>query len=203
MQGFQTIEVNGNVLFEKAAMTGQSSHVGELEDRACFLFMLKGNNVAVEQMGMTEVRATDGIMKRCSQYVSHFVADESDDYCEAVAIYFYPDFIKKIFKNEIVQFASVPSTDFNTRKVVSNTLIHQYIKGLNPYFEVPELMDVEMASIKIKELVQLLLKSENRNSVLEFFSEIFASPTEVTFGDIIENNLYSDITMDHSLTSAT
>ncbi len=196
MQGFQTIEVNGSVFFEKAAMPGKSVHVGELDDHACFLFMMKGNNLSIEQNGMTGVHASEGIVKRCSRYVSQFVTDDNETFCEGVAIYFYPEFIKKIFKNEFQQFKETPPPSFNTRKVVSNELIQQYIKGLIPYFEVPELMDEELAAIKIKELVRLLIQSENRTSVLDFFSELFASPRQMSFVEVVENNIYNDLSMD-------
>ena len=196
MKGLQSIEVNGHILFEKAAMPGQAVHMGELEDHACFLFMIKGNNLSIEQNGVTGVKASEGIVKRCSRYVSQFVTDGNEEFCEGVAIFFYPDFIKKIFKNEFEDFSKIPPPSFNTRKVVSTELIQQYIKGLIPYFEVPELMDEELAAIKIKELVRLLMQTENRDSVLDFFSELFADPRQVSFNEVIKNNLFNDLTME-------
>jgi transcriptional regulator GlxA family with amidase domain len=42
----------------------------------------------------------------------------------------------------------------------------------------------------------LLLKSEKRSSVLDFFSELFASPKDLSFSEIIENNIFSAVQLE-------
>ena len=193
MQSHQVIEINGLTFFEKAGMPSQSEHVGSLDDKACFLYMTQGMNMAVEPMGVTGIHATEGLLKRCGNYVSQFVSEGSINFCEGVAIYFHPEFIKKIYRNEIPNFLHKDAPAFNTKKVASNEFIQQYINNLLPYFDNPDLMDENLAELKIKELILLLLKSQDRTSVLEFFSELFASPAKLKFQDIVENNIYSAI----------
>ncbi|PCJ64533.1 MAG: hypothetical protein COA58_12385 [Bacteroidetes bacterium] len=191
--GIQTIEVNGIKLFEKAAMPNKSEYVGSLEESACFLYMTSGLNLAIEPMGLTNLHATEGLLKRCGNYVSQFVTERGSEFCEGVAIYFHPDFIKKIYGNEIPNFLHREAPSYNTKKIASNELIQRYINNLIPYFDNPELMDEELAALKIKELILLLLKSQDRTSILDFFSELFASPRKLKLKDIVENNIYNDI----------
>lgn len=193
MQSHKVIAINGLPFFEKAAMPANSEHVGALDDRACFLYMTSGISKSVEVMGVTEIQATEGLLKRCGNYINQLVSEDPKSFCEAVAIYFHPSFIKKIYKDEIPDFLYKETPTFNTQKVASNEFIQQYIHNLIPYFDEPELMDEHLAELKIKELIILLLKSQNRTSVLEFFSELFASPAKLKFQDVVENNIYSDI----------
>ena len=192
----QVIEVAGIKLFEKAGMPAGSEYTGSLDESACFMYMLNGTNMAVEPMGVTGITATEGLLKRCGNYVSQFVSNGPSAMCEGVAIYFHPQFIKKIYRDQIPNFLHRDAPSFNTKKVASNEFIQQYIANLLPYFDNPDLMDENLAELKIKELILLLLKSEDRTSVLDFFSELFASPTKLKLSDVVENNIYSAINID-------
>ena len=189
----QVIEIQGIKLFEKAGMPAGSEYEGSLDDSACFMYMLNGTKMAIEPMGATGISATEGLLKRCGNYVSQFSNEGPSDICDGVAIYFHPQFIKKIYKDKIPDFLHRDAPAFNTKKVASNEFIQQYIMNLLPYFDNPELMDEDLAELKIKELILLLLKSEDRTSVLDFFSELFASPSKLRFQDVVENNIYSTI----------
>jgi len=189
----QVIEIAGIKLFEKAGMPAGSTYEGTLDESACFMYILDGTKMAVEPMGVTGITATEGLLKRCGNYVSQFMNDGPSAMCEGVAIYFHPDFIKKIYSHEIPNFLHRPPANYNTKKIASNELIQQYINNLLPYFDNPELMDEELASLKIKEIILLLLKTQNRSSVLDFFSELFTAPAKVKLNEVVENNIYSDI----------
>jgi AraC-like DNA-binding protein len=191
------IAIEGLTLFEKAGMPDGSGYDGPLNNSACFMYMLQGSNKATDSEGSTVIHSTEGIIKRCGNYVSQFSTQDTEaSICEAVAIYFHPGFIKNIYKNEIPNFLYKSNTLPSTRKIASNEFIQQYIQNLLPYFNEPELMDKDLAELKIKELILLLLKSENRTSVLDYFSELFASPAQTSLKDIIENNIFNDISLE-------
>ncbi len=190
------IEIDGHVLFERAAMPANSSHAGELEDRACFMYMLNGTNIVIEQTGATKVAKSEAMIKRCGQYVSQFLNPDGFDYCKAVAVYFHPDYIRKIYNNEIPDFIKQEATKKNVTKMSPDTFIEHYIQNLLPYFENPSLMDAHLAEVKIKELVLLLLKTDNQTSVLEFFSELFTAPKQHGFQATIANNLFNDLNIE-------
>ena len=193
---YQSIEIDGYTLFEKAAMPGDSDYMGTLEDRACFLYMVSGASAAIEAAGKTMIMTNEAVLKRCGNYISQFEAGDNSEFCEAIAVYFHPGFIRKIYKDEIPDFHKQASTSNNSKKIKVDSLIQGFINNLIPYFENPELMDEELAIVKIKELVLLLLKSERRESMVEFFSELFATPTQLALQDVVENNLYNHVTID-------
>jgi hypothetical protein len=157
------IEVNGLKMFEHAAMPAPAEHVGALDDSACFMYIVQGSNTSIETFGSTSAQATEGLLKRCSNYISKFVSIGETNICEAVAIYFHPSFVKKIYKNEIPDFLHKAPANHNTRVFASNEFIQQYITNLLPYFNEPELMDEDLATLKIKELIHLLLKSQKQS----------------------------------------
>ena len=58
----------------------------------------------------------------------------------------------------------------------------------------PSIVDDNIIINKQKELLILLSKSENSSSIQEFINSLF-SPLEYNFRDVIEKNIYSDLTI--------
>ena len=189
------IEVQGLPLFEKARIKAPYSFNYSLSDRACFFYILEGNYKSIEPFGAIRLRAKESLIKQCSNYISRFLQSPEQPECEAIAIYFHPQIIKQAYKNEIPAFLTKNLKPVSAKKLIAGDLIDKFIQNLLIYFEDPELVDEELAFLKLKELVLILLKSEKRTSVLEFFSEIFYSP-QLEFQQIIEHNLFSDITIE-------
>jgi len=63
------------------------------------------------------------------------------------------------------------------------------------YFENPQLVDEELIKIKVKELILLLVKTEKAESVMQLISGLF-SPREYSFREIIESNLYTNVSLE-------
>ena len=190
------IEIKGMPIFEKAIIKAPFTYTGELQDRACFFYILDGAQRSIDAEGAKVIKKNEALVKKCGSYVAKYIETEGEDRCEAVAIYFYPEAIKKIYSNEIPQFLQDGKPTGLTRKIKVDHLIEQYIQNLLIYFENPELVDEELAVLKIKELVLLLLKSDKQDSVLEFFSEVFQNPETLHFKKVVENNALEDISVD-------
>jgi AraC-like DNA-binding protein len=63
------------------------------------------------------------------------------------------------------------------------------------YFEDPDAFDDELGVLKLKELVMILLKSENHVNVRKLLSEIFA-PVNVKFQQTVENNIFNHLSIE-------
>ena len=187
------IEISGLPLFERAKIKTPTSFRFTLDDRACFFYLLDGYYESVEPHGLIKLRSKEALVKKCGNFIARYPDPQSD--CEAIAIYFYPELIKKVYKNEIPTFLTENRKANRPKKIITYDLIDKFIQNLLIYFENPEMIDENLAFLKLKELVLILLRSEKRNSILEFFSDIFF-PQQLAFKKVIENNLYSDITMD-------
>ena len=190
-----TITYKGLPLFQRAKMNAPATQQSELQDLACFFYIVNGTLEAVESHGSYRMSSKEALLKRCGNYVSHFQKSDTGEDCEAVAIYFFPDVLHEIYKNEIPAFLKYPAKDVAPQKVVANELIDKYINNLFIYFQNPELIDEELAVLKLKELILILLKSEKYESVHQFLSDIF-SPHTLQFKSIIENNLFSNISIE-------
>ena len=182
-------------LFQRANNPAPSQRMGEIQDFACFFYVVEGNYEAIESHGSFKIGAKDALIKKCGNYVAHFLSQNGDTDCEAVAIYLYPDILQEIYKNEPPSFLDKSKSILPPKKLLANELIEKYINNLYMYFDNPEMIDDELAILKLKELIMLLLKSERYENVQDFLSELF-QPGKLKFTSIIENNLFSDISID-------
>lgn len=191
----ETITYKGMPLFQKATMLGQSSLLADMQNMACFFYVVQGEYETIESHGAYRMSEKEALIKRCGNYVSHFLSSPKSENCEAVAIYLFPEVLHEVYKNEVPKFLLNPNEDIAPKKMVNNALIEEYMHNLAIYFRNPELIDEDLALLKLKEFIMILLKSEQYLSVQQFLSEIF-SAHKLRFTSIIENNLFSNLSIE-------
>ncbi len=181
-------------LFQRAIMETEFTLKGELNNVACFFFLNRGSMQSFDNRGMHETTMHNAILKSCGSYVQKFKANSGEKDCEAIAVFLYPALLKEIFKNDIPDLDG-HALSHKPRKFIANRLIEQYMTNLSIYFDDPSAMDEELGTLKLKELIHILLKSENSITLRELLIDVF-NPVKVAFKKAIENNLTSNLTID-------
>ncbi|PZQ76896.1 MAG: AraC family transcriptional regulator, partial [Flavobacterium johnsoniae] len=83
----------------------------------------------------------------------------------------------------------------SNEKINNDFLIQKYIEGLLFYFENPSLINEDILVLKLKEIILLLSQTQNAEAVQIILSQLF-SPTTYTFKQVIEANLFSQLTIE-------
>lgn len=188
--------LDGRPIFEKAIFEAPFRYKSNLvkENRACFFYMVEGAYRTHSDANKIELGKKDGVVKRCGSYISELLVTAESDTCEAIAIYFYEDLLKEIY-NELPNLFEKSTSENIVQKVSGNALIDKYIESLLFYFDNPILVDEPLVTLKLKEIIMLLLKTDKYSSVLELMTDLF-NPQSASLKQIVENHLYADISMD-------
>lgn len=194
MYDTKVIEFKGMPLFVKARFKPNYVMQGTLKDYACFFYLTQGQMLSNDARGVHKIGSREAIMKNCGNYVTQYVSSEQEGDTEAIAVYLYPDLLKAVYKNEVPSFLEKDRT-VQPKKFIGNRHIEEYINNLSIYFEEPETLDEELGILKIKELVMILLKSEQFLNVQELLSEIFTS-VNIAFKETIEQHLFSQLSLE-------
>ena len=181
-------------LFQRATMAALFASRASLQDMACFFYIVDGQMETVEGHGVHQVGESEALLKSCGNFIQRF-RNPNGEACQAVAIYLYPDVLHEVYKNKIPSFLESSEKTTSPKKMVANELIEKYINNLFIYFDNPDLIDEDLALLKLKELVLILLKSNQFESISSFLQEIF-NPNRVRFSAMIENHLFSNITLE-------
>lgn len=189
-----TIRFKDKPLFQRAEFSVPTRYKAELQDYSCFFYINKGNYEVIEANGIFKVGEKEALLKKCGNYVSYFPSSQERNQAEAIAVYFHPDIIKSIYSDEIVDFLN-RSKGNNTPQKVANELIEKYINNLIIYLDNPSMIDDELAVLKFKELILILMKSQHSDSVQSFFGNLFNS-RELEFQNIIANNIFNNLSIE-------
>jgi len=188
------IEFKGMPLFQRARIKTPMDMQGAIEDFACFFYLVEGNMLSYDSRGLHKIGEKEAVIKNCNNYVQRYQPRNGEEECEVIAVYLYPELLKTIYKDEIPSFLKTDGNQ-NPKKLIGNRLIEQYMTNLAIYFQEPEALDEELGIIKLKELVMILLKSQNHENVRNLLSEFFTD-VNIPFKQAINKNLYNPLSLE-------
>ena len=172
-----------------------------VEEEACFMFVNKGEVNVRTPDEYLRLNKSNAMIAKCLNYFFEPSDDENSckDGIESIGIFLYPSLVKDLFELDVT--TSKHSVDYNVKQVQVDMLLDNYQKSIDILLENPELVDDAMIKTKLKEFVQLITKSQNAPSQLDFLAALF-KPNEVEFKTIIHQNLYANLSLEELATLA-
>lgn len=198
----QTIKYKGRIVFIKLSMPFFNRTLKEyVEDEACFMFVNKGEVGVRTPDDYLKLNKDTAMIAKCLNYF--FEPSDDKERCkngiESVGVFLYPSLIKDLFNLDVS--LSSHTNNYNVKQVQVDMLLDNFKNSINILLENPELVDDSMIKTKLKEFVQLLVKSQNAPSQLDFLAALF-KPKEVAFKTVIQQNLFSNLSLEELATLA-
>lgn len=184
----KVIEIEGFKVFEKIAIQNMDRVEKKLDNEACFMFLLEGSFEVRTPVNTFSISQENGFLSRCGDYF--FDCPTDDQVIEMIGIYFHPEIIKKLVKDEPVKY-----NQSLKHQTPINDLLENYKKNLVYYIDNPEFFDEDLQLLKLKELLMILSKFNQAPSFQHFISALF-SPQEYDFRQVIEHNQYASMSLD-------
>ncbi len=191
------IKYKGKVVFERLVMSTGFKRVPKLfsENEACFLFLTKGAFHFRTPTNFLTFNEGDAMLSKCGNYFMENVMLNNKiehQVISAIGAFFYPTMVKGFFQSDLTihQFQN----NIDTTKISIEPLMKSFIDSINFMLDNPSVADENLIITKLKELLLLLSKSENSNSINSFVNSLFV-PYEYDFNDIIQKNIYSNLSI--------
>lgn len=198
LNDYKKHELFGKPLLQKIDLKAPFKSDFPVSEQACFLYVLKGEfQYKTDEQEFT-ISSHYSLFLNCITSGKYIQNSESEDHCEIVIVTFYPDILKKIYDRELPSLLQKPAhivSNKSNEKINNDFLIQKYVEGLLFYFENPSLVNEDILVLKLKEIILLLAQSQNADSVQLILSQLF-SPTTYSFKQIIEANLFSQLTIE-------
>lgn len=168
-----------------------------MHDEACFLFAVQGESDLYGPTQVSGLNTDEGVIMKCGHYLNSWHDTGSKEPFEAVAVHFYPEVLKAVYKDELPEFlrSQRPENPVSIEKIAVNTMVRQYVDTLLFYFANPKLVTEELITLKIKELILLLVNTDVSGGVRAIFQDLF-NPEVYDFKEIIHRNLYHDLSIE-------
>lgn len=198
LNDYKKYELFGKTLIQKIDITGSFRYDFPVSEQACFLYVTKGEFQYKTDEQEFNISANYSLFLNCITSGKYMENSESEDHCEIVIVTFYPDILKRIYDRELPLLLQKPAdivSNKSNEKINNDFLIQKYVEGLLFYFENPSLVNEDILILKLKEIMLLLAQSQNAKAIRLILSQLF-SPTTYSFKQIIEANLFSQLTVE-------
>jgi len=197
IKDYRQLDLFGKKAFEKAIMEPPFRFSAEMPNEACFYYLVEGCSNTYTPLGNVETMSSEGLVLRCGNYFNEYLSANNSSYCEAIAVHFYPDMLKMIYDKDFPDFlVNVEKIKpIHYEKVQASALLKTYVDSLQFYFDNPALVSEELLKLKMKELILLLAKTDKAAAVRSLIEGLF-SPQEVDFKEVIEANVFNNLTLD-------
>ncbi|MEI3790301.1 MULTISPECIES: helix-turn-helix domain-containing protein [unclassified Chryseobacterium] len=194
---YKKIDLFGKTFIQKVDVISPFEFTFPVAEQACFLYMLTGEIQYQFNDIHTDIPTRHSLLLNCINSGNHIHNSNADSKGEVVIVTFHPDILKKIYERELPVLLQPGNKATNqlSGKINNDFLIHKYIEGLLFYFENPALINEEILILKLKEIILLLSQTQEAETIQAILSQLF-SPTSYTFKQIIENNLFSPVSIE-------
>jgi AraC family transcriptional regulator, exoenzyme S synthesis regulatory protein ExsA len=191
------LRYRGKVVFERVVMSTGFKRIPKLflEDEACFLFLTKGAFHFRTPTQFLNLNEGDAMLSKCGNYfMENVMINQKSEHrvISAIGAFFYPEMVKGFFRTDLT--IQPFQNNFDTKKISVAPLMKPYMDSIGFMLDNPGIADEDLVGTKLKELLLLLSKSENSESINSFVNSLFV-PCEYDFNDIIQKNLYSNLTI--------
>lgn len=193
----ETIDLFGKTLFTKVYIKELIQMPTPMPDNeAGFVYVLKGKCINHSETDELHIEANQGVLAKSGNSIFKTVKFNNSNEYEALSIRFHKDVLNELYKNEEFPFFEKPNSllSVNSVLITTNTLVLESVKSILSYFNNKELLSNKLLILKLKELITLLLQTENAPKVIEIMSNLFEKKT-FEFKEIVKSHIFSSISI--------
>lgn len=190
----QKINFKEKCLIEKVTVKAPFRFSVDFPDEACFIYFEEGNSKINSPYDQVKISPQESVLLKCGTYFSDLRVELEFDAYKIIVVHLPKNILKEIYVHEFPPVLNLRSTSNSIRKIESQELVGQFIKSLNFYFENPQLVSDELLSLKIKELILLLVNTENLDTLSTLFQQLF-TPQEIDLREVVKQHLFSEISV--------
>lgn len=129
----------------------------------------------------------DAVLSKCGNSTFKTIPINGREEYSAISIHFHKGILEKIYEKDALPFFKTQQKELTVNSVSfhSSELIKQYIQNIEHYINYPKLATEELIILKLKEIILLLLQTENAPEVFGIMTNLFEKKT-FEFKEIIK-----------------
>lgn len=194
---YKTIDLFGNKLFSWASLQTPVRFSGQMDDQeACFSYVLEGESHTFSEKENIVTQAHEAFLSKCGNYVTKLISGNKKGSYSTITVHFHEVVLKKVYADDLPWFLK-KGAENNAPTIVkihASQLVKQYIDSIRSYFASPEPIREELLVLKLKEIILLLLETENAPFIRQLMSSLFCRKT-YSFKEVVEAHICSSISL--------
>ncbi|MFK7970503.1 MAG: helix-turn-helix domain-containing protein [Bacteroidia bacterium] len=164
-----------------------------LPSESCFAYILDGHNQDVTKSGSLATKGTV-ILSLCGKTIGRSFSTIETGYINSIVVHFNHDVLQKVFDGEKPKFwkeLDYPLIKDSFQEDAS-ALVKAYFLSVATFFEHKAALSEEILAVKLKEIILLLLQTEESSHLNLIIRRLFSDKT-FSFRKVIDANLYEPL----------
>jgi AraC-like DNA-binding protein len=191
-----TIELYGRLFAEKMMVDQDMRIVNKMERDACFIYLKNGRSEVYSPNEKITLTKGEAILMKCGNYVGCAYEGTPMNPFESVAVHMDPEMIKRAFSDktldELVEESKANQPE-SAVKIPKNFLLDEFVKSLEVYFDHPELVNDHIMSVKLQELVVILI--QEKNEMVYYLLNNLYKKVDYEFEEVVQNNVFNRLSV--------
>ncbi|WP_430408895.1 helix-turn-helix domain-containing protein [Kordia sp.] len=186
------------LLFEKPLFTWYESLTPieggfDLPAESCFAYVLEGDEQDLTNSGFLAIKGTV-ILSLCGKTVGRSLSTIESGKLSAIIVHFNREVLQKVFDGQKPKFWK--ELDHPLKKDTSQedatALVEAYFSCIAKFFEHKNVLSEEILVLKLKEIILLLLQTDESSNLNIIIRSLFSDKT-FSFREVIDSNLYEPL----------
>lgn len=186
------------LLFEKPLFTWYELQTPikegfDLPAESCFAYVLEGDEQDLTKSGFLATKGTV-ILSLCGKTVGRSLSTIESGKLSAIVVHFNREVLQKVFDGQKPKFWK--ELDHPMKKDTSQedatVLVKAYFSCIAKFFEHKNGLSEEILVLKLKEIILLLLQTDESSNLNIIIRSLFSDKT-FSFREIIDSNLYEPL----------
>lgn len=191
------IEVNQHVVFETILCNTDTTFRFQLNDEAYFIYVNHGHHIAISPNEIIEVPEGNlGIATGKSLILKTYPNQENQHY-QVLIIRINRELVARTFGNKFPDISNSSKNDFSRDMFTGKPCVvsKNFVDGIMHYFYNQHVVSKEIAELKIKEILLLLLSSKKAEEIAHLLEQ-FVNKRTASFKEVIETHVLSEISLE-------
>lgn len=185
-------------LFSKISIDTPLNTSLQLPADACYTYILQGDKQVFSQK--ENITATSGqvILSLCGLTMGKMLSDLPKGSIYSIIVHFNPKLLKFVFEGEkpaIWKELEKPVTEYVVQSA-ANALVTHYFNGIINLFDNKEAATDQILKLKLKELILLLLQTNNAENVRQIMNSLFSDKT-FSFKELVDAYIFKPVNIEN------
>ncbi|WP_109831442.1 helix-turn-helix domain-containing protein [Reichenbachiella versicolor] len=188
----------GKELIEKLIIRPPFSYSAIFHNEGCFIYVKGAKTKLLSSEVNLDLKDKEAVLLKCGSYFADWMKKATQP-VTVIVVHLYPDLLKHLYKNELPKSLKRREVMDQTKIILHNDFITKFIESLEFYFDNPSLINDDLLELKIRELILLLIQTQNASSILELIEELY-SPRVANLKQVINLHQYENLSIEELAT---
>jgi AraC-like DNA-binding protein len=168
-----------------------------LINEARIVYIVRGHSRLNSANEFTPLKSGDLLIMKTDNFINNWLANESGESSQVIVFQLNTGFLNYLYDNNIPDFFAQDGDSLSpsVEKVKPSPVIQSFYDNLQTYLDSPSYLSEEVIKVKTKELISIIIQSDNTGSAKKLFGNLFTAK-DYSFQEVIQKNLFEDLNLE-------